>query len=191
MHVSVRSFARLLIAAAIASLVSGYFILSAFRSGDCDGGCNTMQLLAVVGCLFVAFTLIGCGLMTRGDGPRRLRTSALVWMACIFVIPSAAMYLWKQAHPAPLQANQDQSFVLVTEHALPALGVAAGQRCIFSDIRCDTSPPQLRAFCGSGELVIPESDWPTFKRLPLEDFGVPPSNAISAFPESCARRAPR
>ncbi|KQO13901.1 hypothetical protein ASF11_13740 [Acidovorax sp. Leaf76] len=188
MRVSVRSLARLLIAAAIASLVSGYFILSAFRSGDCDSGCNTMQLLAFIGCLFVAFILIGCGLMTRGDGPRRLRTSAMVWMACVLVIPSAAIFLWKQTQPTPLQANQDLSFVIVAEHAVPALGVSAGQRCIFSDIRCDLSPPRLRAFCGSGELNIAASDWPAFKRLPLEDFGVPPSDAINAFPASCARR---
>ena len=76
--------------------------------------------------------------------------------------------------------------MLIAEHDLPELGIQTGQRCIFSDIHCDSKPPYIPAICDSGAVAIPEPNWSALKRLPIEDFGIPPSRVVSAFPRSCS-----
>ncbi|MDH4419112.1 MAG: hypothetical protein QE485_18025 [Acidovorax sp.] len=187
----VNGLPRLLIAGAISSLIGGYFILETFRAGDCDGGCNAAHLLAMIGCLFLAFTLVGCFLMFCRNAPRPLRFIQLVIMASVILLPTGAMFLWKQTYPAQLHTNQDDSFMLIAEHELPDLGIKKGQRCIFSEVHCAPSPPHIRATCGNSDIAIPQTDWSAFKRLPQEDFGIPPSSSIRAFPRSCAKHAPQ
>jgi len=188
------SLAQVTMTALVGAAAVGYFVVSAFRQGDCDGSCD-------VGTLLVWVLAVACGWMVLGGLAwwRSDRTRRSVWSLCaallaLSAVASAALYAYRLQQAgsgaARLRANQDDSHVLVAVRTVPTLGIATGQRCIFSSVDCEARPPRITAVCEErGSLVIEEPNWGAFERRPQEDFGVPPTRAVSDFPQSC-RPAP-
>lgn len=187
------SLAKALLLACASTLscgIGGYLFLRTFQAGDCDGGCNSAGLLAAVACVFLAFLCIGGFLLFRPGAAPRTSIRAIALMAAVTVAAPGIPFWTQPSAGSRLQANQDDSFMLQAARDLPDLGIHAGERCIFPDIDCESSPAQISAVCETrGAVVLRQPVWYAFQRLPAEDFGIPPSDAIRAFPRSCAAPA--
>lgn len=189
------AFPVLIVTSLLAAAAAGYFILGAFKQGDCDGGCNTGTLLLWVLAVFVAAVVVSVFAWLRSRRTRSSLVAICATVAGICAVPAAVLYAY-QLHQrtsagdvSVLRANQDYSHVLVAIRDVPSLNVAAGQRCIFSTIDCEAQPPRIDAVCGErGEVAIHEPDWSGFERRPQEDFGIPAPPTVRDYPRSCGRR---
>ncbi len=186
---SITFFLSLLVAGVVSCLVGGYFFIRTFQAGDCDGGCNGSTLVSWVAGAFVAFLLIGYAWKKQRTKRGKNPYSALAALAAITVAIPGLLYLVQGSHPSSLlKTNQDNSYMLIAEREIPALRIAAGERCIFSTVDCHTNPSHIDAVCTQGPTTLKASDWPAFKRLPKEDFGIPPTEAVQTFPNACPKR---
>jgi hypothetical protein len=189
------AFPLLITTSLLATAAAGYFILAAFKQGDCDGGCNTGTLLLWVLAVFVVAVVVSVLAWLRSRRTRSNLVAICVAVAGLSIVLSGGLYAYRLHHRASagdvavLRANQDYSHVLVAIRDVPSLNVAAGQRCIFSTIDCHAEPPRIDAVCGDrGEVVIREPDWSGFERRPQEDYGIPASPLVKDYPRSCSRR---
>jgi hypothetical protein len=189
------AFPLLIATSLLATSAAGYFILGAFKQGDCDGGCNTGTLLLWVLAVFVASAVLSVFAWLRS---RRTRSNLVAICAAVVglsLVSSAGLYAYRlhqrasAGDVAVLRANQDYSHVLVAIRDVPSLNIVNGQRCIFSTIDCEAQPPRIDAICGDrGEVAIREPDWPEFERRPQEDYGIPASPLVKDYPRSCGGR---
>ena len=185
----------LILTSLLATAAAGYFILAAFKQGDCDGGCNTGTLLLWVLAIFLASVVISALAWLRSRRTRSSLVAICVAVAGMATVPAAGLYAYRShqrastGHAFALRANQDYSHVLVAIRDVPSLNVAAGQRCIFSTIDCEAHPPRIHAVCGDqGEVAIREPDWSGFERRPQEDYEIPAPPGVMSYPASCNRR---
>lgn len=176
------------------AVVGGYFILGAFRQGDCDGGCNAGTLLLWTLGLFAATTAISSVLWLRSRRTWKQLGLMALSLGLATIVPLGAAFARRQQqetayHARAVRPNMDYSHVLLAQSDIPSMGVSTGQRCVFSTIDCDRRPAEIEALCPPGRVVmIPESDWQRFTRLPQEDFPMPPDKRVSAYPASCRMR---
>lgn len=187
MRRSLTFFLALVFTGVTSCMVGGYFFIRTFQTGDCDGGCNISTLASWVAVALMVFLLAGFTLKQHRAKRGKSPYPALAVLAAVAVTVPGLLYLAKSTHTVPLEANQDDSYMLMAERDIPALHITAGQRCIFSTIDCSTQPAHINAVCAQGPAIVTEPDWPAFKRLPQEDFGIPPPEAVRAFPKSCPR----
>jgi uncharacterized protein (TIGR03382 family) len=183
----------LLLTSAVCALVAGFLILLAFKQGDCDGGCNSGELLWSVPAIFTVGLGLGWLLWRRSKGTWRSLATVIVILAVATMLPVLATYAYKLQQKnnsleqqAALRTNQDYSHMLLAVRDIPAINVMAGERCIFSVIDCEQQPHRIEAICKRpGAVSIAQSDWNGLARLPKEDFPVPVPVEIQRFPLSC------
>ncbi|MDA8522653.1 hypothetical protein [Acidovorax sp. NCPPB 4044] len=187
MQRSILPFLTLICTAFLSCLTGGLLFIRAFQAGDCDGGCNISKLILVVACAFIAFLGIGNTLMKYQASKGRNTYTSLVILSIITVAVPGLLFFWRSLESESLRTNQDNSYMLIATRDLPNLGIATGNRCIFSTVDCSTSPARIHAICTEGAMTLEEPQWIAFQRLPQEDFGIPPSGTVQMFPNSCPK----
>ena len=186
--------ASLLLTSAVCALAAGYLILLAFKEGDCDGGCNTGELLWSVPAIFMVGLGLGWLLWRQSKRTWTSLATVIVILAVAIMFPVLATYAYKLQQKnnsleqqAALRTNQDHSHMLLAVRDIPAANVMAGERCIFSVIDCEQQPHRIEAVCKRpGAVSIAQSDWNGLVRLPKEDFPIPVPAEIQRFPLSCS-----
>ncbi|AVS75797.1 hypothetical protein [Paracidovorax cattleyae] len=183
------SLLALICAALMSCLVGGFFFIRTFQAGDCDGGCNLYTLASIVSAAFAAFLSAGYVLMKRREAKGESPYPALIALsAAVLAVPGLMLAVKGMLPAGPLKTNQDDSYMLVAKRDVPGIGIATGDRCIFSRIDCSATPARIDAVCTRGAITLEESQWSAFARQPREDFGIPPDGAVQAFPRSCPKR---
>jgi hypothetical protein len=186
--------ASVLLTSLVCALAGGYLILLAFKEGDCDGGCNSGELLWSVPGIFAVSLALGWVLWRNSQRTWRSVVCIVAILAAGTILPTVAVYAYQLQQKnslleqqAELRANQDYSHMLLAMQDIPAVGVYAGERCIFSAVDCEQQPRQIEAICKRQGLVnIAQRDWGGFVRLPKEDFVSPAPAEIQRFPQSCS-----
>jgi hypothetical protein len=185
--------ASLLLTSAVCALAAGYLILLAFKEGDCDGGCNSGELLWSVPAILVGSLLLGWTLWRQSKRTGGSLATVIVILAVATMFPVLATYAYKLQQKnnsleqqAAFRTNQDYSHMLLAVRDIPAANVMAGERCIFSLVDCEQQPHRIEAICKRpGAVSIAQSDWNGLVRLPKEDFPIPVPAEIQRFPLSC------
>jgi hypothetical protein len=147
--------ALLVLSNLLCAIVGGYFILGAFREGDCDGGCNAGTLLLWTVGLFAAMTLLSFVLWFRSRRTWRGLGLQVLALGLASLVPLGALHARRHQQDTAYRAHavrpsMDYSHVLIARADLPPLGVSAGQRCVFSAIDCERQPAQIEALCPPG-----------------------------------------
>jgi hypothetical protein len=187
--------ACLLLTSFVCALAGGYLILLAFKEGDCDGGCNSGELLWSVPAILAMSVLLGWVFWLNSQRTWKSLLSVATLLVAVVMLPTAALYAYQLQQKnnllqkqAELRANQDYSHMLLAVRDISAIGVFAGDRCIFSAVDCDHQPHQIEAICKrQGAVSIAQADWTGFIRLPKEDFLKSATQAVEKFPQSCSR----
>jgi cytochrome bd-type quinol oxidase subunit 2 len=150
----------LLLTSFVLALVGGYLILIAFQEGDCDGGCNSGALLWSIPALFFASLILGGVLWLNSQRTWRSLICVVAMLGVAILVPAVAAYAY-QLHQkkqlleqqALVRTNQDYSHMLIAVRDVPALGVSAGERCIFSVVDCGQLPRRIEALCQHQGMV--------------------------------------
>jgi hypothetical protein len=168
---------------------------SAFMS-TCGGGEDCTQknlgvLLEIALGEAVLFSIAGC--LFKVWRSRWRFFIGVISFTLITVLSSYGVYEYKLSKYGissnSFLVDQDYSHVVVAMKSIPGLNITEGDRCSLGTAFCDELPKFIEAHCKGKALKITENDWPSFKRLPEEDFlGIPPDLALYRdFPDKvCA-----
>lgn len=174
---------------AIVGLVSGVAV-GAFNTGLvplCGDPCGTARLgqsaLWGMFCM-LAFPIIG-GFAMKMIGGGIPKTIALaVALFFIATIPAAGLYgfklhriYWQSAAVLGVP-DVDYSYMTIATKPITAtydstdVQIKAWERCVIGPVHCDKKPRTVQAMClGIRKAVmIKESDWTAFQRIPDEDL---------------------
>ena len=134
--------------------------------------------------LLVVFPLIGnFAIKKLGGSLIKIFTIAIV-LSFLVLFPAASIYGYKLhklywQSPAILGVpDVDYSYMTIATKPVTAtygtssVKIKAWERCVLGPVYCDKQPRAVQAICLDTRkaVLIKESDWPTFQRIPEEDL---------------------
>jgi hypothetical protein len=157
---------------------------------NCGENCSDDPLIWALGCL-IAFPVIG-QLIRRKTKNTPINTALIaIIFSAVTVFPTITLYgynlhkkYWK-LYSKQANTNTEYSQMVISETAIPSLGIAEAERCAISvNAICKENEKLLPALCQSGFVQIPQQHWMAFKRLPKEDlYGLAPDKEYKSFPK--------